>query len=333
MRSSLCFLVILGGANIARNVPLESNTAETLFNDSYDPDFSERHDSHADAAAQHPLPLARMDNNKPGIEEMIPIDTNPDDAKSTNAVVSQVIDSIDPIEAHESSPPKNHDQAIEHSILKRFPAYVTITLFHLVSASDTTTFVKTVGIPVTITQGTKPPVTITTTLYGPVTVTASSKFVIKTIITTEINTVPIYYFRRTIPPVSATDDFVTFVDRFQTNTFRPYVVGRINVALYTTITSPVTVTVTERIGPTVTVRGTFTIVRTIYARTDIPVTTRYVVLPEITFQQGDATASTSNVISRPKAATTLSSSTSGGVDVPVPLVTTSASNTTPLSLH
>ena len=256
---SVSLLVVLG-ASFARGVSLEQRDLESEDTSN----IVERHDNGL-FAAQHPLtqtdnPLVGMTSIGPNLEV------------ESNNPVDQVVNSVETPTAQSPLSEKDN-QANIHAILKRVPDYLTFNV--PVYRSGFKTSLRTINIPVIVSQGTKAPVTVTKKVNVPVTVTVPV-IVIKTI-TQFQNLVPTA-FKFTNVPEGVTDEFLTFVYATVTRDITIYqVTGR---GVYITLTSPMTVTVTEGVGPTVTVTRAITRLLTISAPTFLPRTTRTVALPK-----------------------------------------------------
>lgn len=277
---SLPFLVVLG-AGFARGVSpeqrdLEFEDTSENFEDGWS-DIVERHDNEF-FVAQYPLtqtdnPLVEINSIGPNL-----------DAEGT-ITVDQVINSVGtPIAQNPLFEAEN--QANMHTILKRVPDFLTFNI--PVYRSGFKTSLRPYYISETFTQGTEAPVTVTKKVDGPVTVTIS---VVVTKSATQFTTVGETEFILNVLPATATEELLTFA--YTTRTRYITINGLIGKGVYFTLTSPVTVTVTEGVGPTVTVTKTFTSVRSIVRPTFIVVTTRLVARPNFAIRR--VTTSTTTI--------------------------------------
>ena len=263
MRSVL-FLVVLG-VSFARRASLEQRDLEpedTSENHDDWPDIVERHDNGFFAAQ---FPLAQTDDPP---AELAPIGSNLDEEDINTH--DHIIGSAETLIAE--NPPSNKDnQDNTPAILKR--DFFTWRVPSYLSGFQTSTIP--VSIPVTITEGTEPPVFITKKINGPVTVTVT---------VTAIKSVTSFYnyaktaFVYTLVPSTVTDEFLTFTYLTVPRQITYYV--KLGVGAYTTLTSPVTVTVDEGDGQTETVTETFFRTRIIQEDTYAPGTTRTVAIPD-----------------------------------------------------
>lgn len=256
---SIPFLGLLG-ASFARGVSpkqrdLQFEERSKPFEDGR-PGVVERHEN-GFLAAQYPL--AQTNDHLIGKTS---IDPNLDPEGITTVVETHI--------AQNSVSTKNN-QADTHALLKRVPDYLTFNVPYYNIGFKTS--VLSVDIPVTITVGTEAPVTLTKKLDGPVIVTVSATV-------TEPATSFINYgktaFEFTVVPSGVTDEFLTFT--YATVTRDATILQKIGRAAYTTLTSPVTVTILQGNGTTKTVTQTFTKTQSFTAYTFLPETTRTVAI-------------------------------------------------------
>lgn len=258
---SVPLLVILG-ASFTRAVSYEQRDSESEdtsenFEDGWS-DIVERHDN-GFFAAQYPL--TQKDNSLLGISSI-----GPNLGAKDTSFVEQVVYSVETPIARNSLSEKDN-QVNTHAILKRVPDFFTFELPGYRSRFQTS--LRAVPVSTTITLGTEAPVTITKKIDGPVTVTVSV-FVTET--ATQLSSLAQTAWRFTNAPATVTDEFLTIAFTTVNRDYTLLVLSGSGV--YFTVTSPVTVTVTEGVGPTVTVTQTFTSLRSITQYTNIIVTTR-----------------------------------------------------------
>ena len=206
-------------------------------------------------AAQHPL--AQPDENL-------------DEKTLINPTLNTVDHAIDKIEPFTVQNPRSEDFYSDiHSVVKRFPGFITFTE----RFSTSVTVRSGISVPVPFTQAVGEIVTVTDKDSGPRTVTARP-IAIRTItqVFTESGTV----YQVTVPPASATEEFFTSV--YLAESFTTTVTIRVGIAVPFTVTKPGPLTITERVS-TVTVTETFNITRSILQTTFIPIATQTIVIP------------------------------------------------------
>lgn len=261
-------LLVVLGASLARGVSLEQRDLESEdtsgnFVEAWT-DIAERHDNGFPAAQ---YPLAQTDNP---LVEITPIGPNLD-AEGINTVNDQVTNSVGPSIVH--NPPSEENNQANIHMLKRVPGFITFTE-RFYSPIVPVTLFRGISVFVTYPAGSEV-VTATEEGVGPLTVRFPTFVFTRT---TQIFTVTETVYRVTVPPASATEEFLTSA-YFAETLARTATIIRFT-RLPITVISPETVTVTEdgRLTVTVTEKSTYFI--TASQTTFIPVTTRTIVVPE-----------------------------------------------------
>lgn len=250
-------LLILLGAYLAPAVSLErrylgsQDTSDKLGDVEFD--IVERDGE--SFANQHPLarPEDALDG-KPSIDRK----PNADD------------DALNKVEASDVQNSRPRDSNLDgHSLLKRIPAFITIT--QLIYTPVVITSIFPVSVPVT--RGSGPFVTVIQSGGEPITVT-SLAFTPETTTRVYTESGPAYVI--TVPPPGATEEFFTSAYAIETRG-RTFTFPRGSAVFYTVQTSGI-VTVTEGIV-TVTVTSTITATRNFFQTTFLPIGTQTIVVP------------------------------------------------------